>query len=136
MKTVNDEFIKKLDAIKFSITGTDIPQKTALLDRINELIANIEEGNFIDFCHEGFDTLKLMIKAKLALKKSAPDSDAFLHISSSIQSLRELINETDEVIGGIIRSEGLADTLLRIGPFMLIAAVVVGGAFLFSHIFH
>ncbi|TXE28344.1 hypothetical protein FOT62_21505 [Serratia marcescens] len=136
MKTVNNEFIKKLDAIKFSITGNDIPQQSVLLDRLNELTGMIEEGDFIDFYHEGFDTLKLMIKAKLALKKAAPDSDAFLHISSSVKGLRNLINEADEVIGGILRAEGLSDALLRAGPFILIAAVVVIGAFLFSHFFH
>ena len=136
MKTVNDEFIKKLDAIKFSITSNDIPQQDLLVDRLNELTGMIEEGDFIDFCHEGFDTLKLMIKAKLALKKSAPDSDAFLHISSSVKGLRDLINEADEVIGGMLRSEGLADALLHAGPFILIAAVVAIGAFLFSHVFH
>lgn len=133
MKTVNDEFIKKLDAIKFSITGTDIPQNTLLLDRLNVLILNIEEGEFDIFHFEGFYTLKLMIKAKLALKKSAPDSDAFLHISSSIQSLRELINEADEVIDGIICEAG---ALRIIWPVMLITVIVVACAFLFSHIFH
>lgn len=136
MKTLNDEFIKKLDVIKFRITGNGIPQESLLLDRLNELAGMSEEGDFIDFYHEGFDTLKLMIKAKLALKKSAPDSDAFLHMSSSIKDLRDLISKADEVIGGIIRSESLADTLLRAGPFLLIAAVVVIGGVLFSHVFH
>ncbi|MGK2894545.1 hypothetical protein [Klebsiella michiganensis] len=136
MKTLNDELIKKLNVIKFRITGNGIPQESLLLDRLNELAEMIEKGDFIDFYHEGFDTLKLMIKAKLALKKSAPDSDAFLHMSSSIQDLRRLINEADGVIGGILRSEGLADTLLRAGPFLLIAIVVVTGVFLFSHVFH
>ncbi|EKS6645688.1 hypothetical protein QCD58_004578 [Enterobacter hormaechei] len=131
MKTVNDEFIKKLNTIKSSITGTSIPQKSVLLDRLNALILNIEEGEFDSFHFEGFYTLKLMIKAKLALKKSAPDSDAFLHISSSIQSLREPINEADEVIDGIICEAG---ALRIIWPVMLITVVVV--TFLFSHIFH
>ncbi|WP_439412591.1 hypothetical protein [Enterobacter ludwigii] len=130
MKTVNDEFIKKLNAIKFSIIDNDIPQQALLLDRLTELTGLIDEGYFIDFSHEGFDTLKLMIKAKLALKKTAPDSDAFLHISSSVKGLRDLINEADEVIGGILRAEGLSDALLRAGPFILIAAVVAIGAFI------
>ncbi|WP_436882986.1 hypothetical protein [Enterobacter asburiae] len=79
MKTLSDEFIKELDIIKFRITGNGIPQESLLLDRLNELAGMTEEGDFIDFYRESFDTLKLMIKAKLALKKSAPDSDAFLH---------------------------------------------------------
>lgn len=133
MKTVNFEISEKIDDIKTRLSCTTVSQKMPLNEKLTELQAQIEEGDIMCFQMDAFDTLKLLIKAKRELKKSASDSEEINLVVSMINDLRDLMEESDKVINGILRAEGLISIIHIWFPQILIALVITSAFLYFQH---
>ncbi|WP_235424018.1 hypothetical protein [Citrobacter koseri] len=123
------DMIKPLSAVTFQ-------ERDNIVDMLTKLHRNmLEEYDWWTFTDDAFNILKLLLKAKLRLKKTQTNDESLIVISSSVQTLRTLLLENKKYVDMLMRCDQtslIMSGVLWLAPLII---MVMGVAWFWAHYF-
>ncbi|MCU6244022.1 hypothetical protein [Enterobacter asburiae] len=131
-----DDITEQLGDMIKPLSAATFPERDNIVEMLTKLHSNmLEEYDWWTFTDDAFNILKLLLKAKLRLKKTQTNDESLIVISSSVQTLRTLLLENKKYVYMLIRCDQTYHIMrgaLFLAPVIIL--VMVTGWFL-SHYF-